>query len=92
MKAGALVELIDDNWAAGTSHEAYPVKDKIYTIRQIRHAPTDYYGVTILLEEITNPSNALGIEYGFIMRRFREIHYNASAISELLEETKTTIV
>lgn len=84
MKEGALVECIDNNGLIRCS----PLKlNTVYTIRQIRHTIWDT-GVTVLLNEVKSPTNFTGIEYGYKIHRFREIHYNTSAISELLEERK----
>lgn len=89
MKIGSLVELVDDNWTRPVfRNEINPVKGKVYTIRDFCIVDGS---ISILLVEIVNDKHdyADGFkERSWYIRRFREINYNASAISELLEEPK----
>lgn len=57
-------------------YKKYPVKGKIYTVRDITQAQ-DYQGEStcaVLLEEIMNPDNDIKGrgEFGFSITRFRE--------------------
>lgn len=85
MKVGSLVVLVDDDWLSKGSHNAklYPIKDKVYTIRNF-----EYKGMAILLEEIYNPKcPGDGVEYCFFTVRFREVlPPMAKEIEQLLEE------
>lgn len=93
MKVGSLVELVYDNWylleKLSKLGVVYPVKGKIYTIREIVFSQE---GCGVLLEEIINPKihntrNGM-VEHGFRIERFRELLPPMQiSIEEILEET-----
>lgn len=87
MKIGSLVELVNDNWNNNTNAENYPVKGKIYTVREIgvRHEDRVRY---LLLEEVINPLCPLfGAEPGWKPSRFRELLPPMEiSIEQILEE------
>lgn len=80
MKIGDEVVCVDNT---GLRMCKKPLLNEIYTIRAFNADGG------ILLKELINVwHNQLNEELGYWPYRFREIHYNSSAISELLEERK----
>jgi len=86
---GIKIVCIDDSFhpKVEESYLMLPVKDRIYTVRDIIPAH-DYNGgnsadtCAVLLEEIYNPPNKHGVENGFAPRRFRELETDMEEISE----------
>lgn len=92
MKVGSLVELVDDTWSYSNGAKIYPVKGKIYTVRELFMGSSGNPGLR--LEEIINPlvGYHFGIkEPGFRCYRFRELMPPTSiSIDEILEQEITT--
>lgn len=70
MRVGSLVELVNDNWPywCFDLHPVLPVKNKVYTIRDIK-PDTGIY----LEEIISKPHPYFKKEQGFHEKRFREL-------------------
>lgn len=77
MKVGSLVECIDSSFSEQqiVKIKILPVKNKVYTIREIIEYPT-LKRIGLLLEEIINPpiDTTQGVEEpSFDIKRFREL-------------------
>jgi hypothetical protein len=83
---GQKIVLVDDQWTE-TVLDLYlslPIKDSVYVVRQTRvgvkadELIMDQRRVleqSLLLVGIENPSNNLGVEYGFAASRFRSLEF-----------------
>jgi len=81
MRVGSLVELVNDNWTYTTSAIYYPIKNKVYTVRDFTRE------CGIYLEEIVNPiCPFLNSEPGWKTYRFRELLSPISNIEEHIQE------
>lgn len=96
MKVGSLVGLIDNNWpsyfiaAAKLFNTQLPVKDVIYTVREIDYSHPECPEGVITLEEIVNPKVTFASrtdEPGFEARRFAEL-LPPIAVEEELSKTE----
>lgn len=84
MRAGSLVECVDDT-GEKDKRCLYPVKNVIYTIREIRKSPD--VGLAITLNEIVNDMRTcFGLEVGFRASRFRELLPPIANIEEHINE------
>jgi len=92
MKVGSLVELVDDNWLEKHPNVKYPVKGKIYTVRDFEI--DDYDEPSLYLVEIINPvmkwDDFEDSELSFYVHRFRELQppmeISIEAILEMQEK------
>lgn len=89
MKIGDEVVCIKPSYY--NTNDKHPIVGKVYTIRSVSFG-------CYAFEEIINSVKIQSYRYGIIEEvhfnsdRFAPLHYNASAISELLEEPKTTTI
>lgn len=78
MKVGSLVELVDDNWDVCVYLKTWlielPVRNKVYTVRDISNIPAYNYKTSILLDELFAGVHPIWeTEEAFLITRFREL-------------------
>lgn len=89
MKIGSLVELVKDDFGWVLTKVNLPVKNKIYTIREISKREK---GVCVLLEEIVNKKHPHSKrEYAFFIDRFRELQPPIENIEETINQNTLDI-
>jgi len=85
------VVCVNDQFALPPGYDryfsAFPVKDKVYTIRDI--LPGQDGEVACHLNEIRNPINLVGVENGYSVERFAPLEEEPAA--EAVEQTLASL-